>query len=445
MQRDVFESLANAICQPGADDERITLYLAGETSEFIRLNQARVRQATTVRQQGIDLTVVRGQRCLSSRLSMPDDAAQCLAMLQTELAALRDMLALVPEDPHLLLSDTISNSERIENAAGLPDADAIIADLIGAAGPEDLVGFYAAGPVQRAFADSRGQRNWHEVASFHLEWSLFSRHPESRDQAVKSTLAGSAYSPADLQTRMDAARARLAMLEQPRKTLAPGRYRAWLAPTAVAELLQVMAWSGFSRKEQASGTSSLSSLTILGNRLNQQVQINEAIESGIAPAFTTDGRTLPDRVALVTDGLLTNRLSSARTAAEFDEHPNAIDSESPQALAMAGGTISEAQSLAALDTGLWIGNLWYLNYSDRQAARVTGMTRFACFWVENGRIQAPIGVMRFDESLLNLFGNKLEGLGSDVDFLPSANTWGERELSSVSCPGMLVSDLTLTL
>ena len=53
--------------------------------------------------------------------------------------------------------------------------------------------------------------------------------------------------------------------------------------------------------------------------------------------------------------------------------------------------------------------------------------------------------MRFDESLLNLFGNKLEGLGSDVDFLPSANTWGERELSSVSCPGMLVSDLTLTL
>ena len=217
MQRDVFENLANAICQPGADDERITLYLAGETSEFIRLNQARVRQATTVRQQGIDLTVVRGQRCLSSRLSMPDDAAQCLAMLQTELAALRGMLALVPEDPHLLLSDTISNSERIENAAGLPDADAIIADLIGAAGPEDLVGFYAAGPVQRAFADSRSQRNWHEVASFHLEWSLFSRHPESRDQAVKSTLAGSAYNPADLQTRMDAARARLAMLEQPRR------------------------------------------------------------------------------------------------------------------------------------------------------------------------------------------------------------------------------------
>ncbi len=101
--------------------------------------------------------------------------------------------------------------------------------------------------------------------------------------------------------------------------------------------------------------------------------------------------------------------------------------------------------MSALDTGLWIGNLWYLNYSDRQAARVTGMTRFACFYVRNGRIEAPVGVMRFDDSLLTLFGERLEGMSTEIEFLPGSSTWNERELNSVSCPSMLLSGLTLTL
>lgn len=40
--------------------------------------------------------------------------------------------------------------------------------------------------------------------------------------------------------------------------------------------------------------------------------------------------------------------------------------------------------------------LWYLNFSDRPGGRITGMTRFASFWVEDGRIVAPLNVMRFD-------------------------------------------------
>ena len=40
--------------------------------------------------------------------------------------------------------------------------------------------------------------------------------------------------------------------------------------------------------------------------------------------------------------------------------------------------------MQSLGTGLWVSNLWYLNYSDRRACRMTGMPRFACLWVENG-------------------------------------------------------------
>ena len=53
-----------------------------------------------------------------------------------------------------------------------------------------------------------------------------------------------------------------------------------------------------------------------------------------------------------------------------------------------------------MGTGVYIGNLGYLNYSDRTAGRMTGMTRFATFWVEDGQVVAPLNVMRFDDTIL---------------------------------------------
>ena len=63
-----------------------------------------------------------------------------------------------------------------------------------------------------------------------------------------------------------------------------------------------------------------------------------------------------------------------------------------------------------LGTGLYIGNLWYLNFSDRAACRTTGMTRFGTFWVEGGEIVAPIDVLRFDDTAYHLLGDRLAGL-----------------------------------
>ncbi len=101
--------------------------------------------------------------------------------------------------------------------------------------------------------------------------------------------------------------------------------------------------------------------------------------------------------------------------------------------------------LAALGTGLYIGNLWYLNWSDAPAARMTGMTRFATFWVEEGRIQAPLGTMRFDDSIYSFLGEHLEALTSERQLRVSSSTYGERQTDSALLPGALTGKLTLTL
>jgi predicted Zn-dependent protease len=76
---------------------------------------------------------------------------------------------------------------------------------------------------------------------------------------------------------------------------------------------------------------------------------------------------------------------------------------------------------------------------------MTGMTRFACFWVEHGRIVAPIGVMRFDDSLLRMFGEGLVALTQDAQLVPDSSTYGERALRSITAPGALVDGFRFTL
>ena len=112
---------------------------------------------------------------------------------------------------------------------------------------------------------------------------------------------------------------------------------------------------------------------------------------------------------------------------------------------MAPGTLAAKDALAALGTGLFVGNLHYLNYSDRPAARITGMTRFATFWVEDGKIVAPVDVLRFDDTLFRMLGANLEALTAETELLLASDTYRERQLASMRLPGALLSEMTFTL
>ena len=110
-----------------------------------------------------------------------------------------------------------------------------------------------------------------------------------------------------------------------------------------------------------------------------------------------------------------------------------------------GGNLKEKDVLEKIDTGLYLGNLHYLNWSDNIGGRITGMTRYACFWVENGEVVAPIENMRFDDSIYNFFGNNLEAVTDKSQLIPTVQTYDGREFGGVSCPGILLKSFELTL
>jgi predicted Zn-dependent protease len=175
------------------------------------------------------------------------------------------------------------------------------------------------------------------------------------------------------------------------------------------------------------------------------VSLDEQVSGSLSPAFSGEGYPRSD-LKLIVEGKAGAQLVGSRSAAEYGLTANgASGGESPTALNMAPGALADAEILKQLGTGLYISNLWYLNYSDQPMARMTGMTRFATFWVENGEIQAPVSTMRFDDSAYSLLGSQLEALTEERELLLSASTYSQRATASALLPGALISRLTLTL
>jgi predicted Zn-dependent protease len=166
----------------------------------------------------------------------------------------------------------------------------------------------------------------------------------------------------------------------------------------------------------------------------------------LTPRFNSQGEVSESLLPLMQAGELRTLLVSSRTAKEYGLTGNAADEgEAPRALDVGCGTLTEKDILKAIGTGLYLSNVHYLNWSDPVSARVTGMTRYACFWVENGEIVGPINDLRWDESLFDALGSKLLALTDWADIDPACDTYYTRALGGSRVPGALVEGWTFTL
>ena len=112
---------------------------------------------------------------------------------------------------------------------------------------------------------------------------------------------------------------------------------------------------------------------------------------------------------------------------------------------MRSGSLNHNDVVGQLGKGLYLSNIHYLNWSDNAGGRITGLTRYACFWVENGEIVAPIETMRFDDSFYHFFGDQLVEVEDKASINPEVETYGGRSLGATTCPGILVDSFKLTL
>jgi len=436
-----FYELADHITRGIESGEVALITFDAEQSEFVRFNRSAVRQPGSVAQRYLSIDLIRKQRHARSYTALAGDASTDRKRADALLAELREQLPHVPEDPYLLYSTEVHSTERLGESR-LPDRDAALGAILDAGKGRDLVGIYAQGGIFSGFANSLGQRNWFSSYSFNLDWSFYLQD----DKAVKTSYAGFAWDTAEFARKVESAAEQLSILARPPKTVQPGQYRVYLAPAALAEFTAMLAWDGFGMKAHRTKSTPLLKMIEEGRRLSPAVTMRENTRDGIAPNFQSAGFIKPDEVVLIEKGSYRDTLVSPRTAKEYGVKPNgASGSESPDSFDMDGGDLPLAEAAQRLDTGVYINQLWYLNYSDRPACRITGMTRFATFWVENGRIAAPLAVMRFDETAYRVLGENLVSLTREREFMPDPHTYEARSTSSARLPGAVVDKFTFTL
>jgi predicted Zn-dependent protease len=325
----------------------------------------------------------------------------------------------------------------------LLDPEIAIATILNPVTNFDFTGFYASGSIIRANANSAGQRHWFATDSFFVDYSMFVQ-TASGEKAVKGIYAGKEWNSASYNAQIQRSKQQLAALQKTSKTIERGQYRTYFAPAAAAALLEFIAGSAGEASLQQ-GSSALLKLKNQEKTLSPLLSLRENFSHGQVPRFNGLGEIAPEYLAVIEQGKLVNTLVSSRSAKEYGKEANGASAgeymRSPEVKA---GSLTEAEILKQLDTGLYLSNLHYLNWSDRTGGRITGMTRYACFWVEQGELVAPIENLRFDDSIYDFLGDNLLAMTDFREFIPDTGTYEKRSLGGILSSGLLVENFTFT-
>ena len=436
-----FNQLIETLLIKKSEREQFTVKLSSERSQFTRFNHAKVRQTGCVADGWIELTLMADQRSSIRQFPFTGNWDVDWQLAYTALQELRDELILLPIDPYLVLPSG-NNTSREIHSGNLLANEAVVPTVLQLVAELDFTGIYAGGLVVKAYGDSNGQKHWFATDSFTLDYSLFS----TSGQAVKGTFAGSNWDISAYIAKISEAKKQLELLARPAKELPRGQYKTYFAPAAVGDLLAMLSWGAVGEADIQQGNSALAALSRQEKQLSPRFSLKENFQRGLVPRFNELGEIAAPELPVIEKGHLVNTLVNSRTAKEYQKIANGANgSETLRAPEVTTGNLVFEQILSSLDTGLYVSNLHYLNWSDRHTGRITGMTRYACFWVENGEIIAPIENLRFDESLYCFWGENLVDLTNFQEFIPEVGTYESRQLGGSLVPGMLVEDFTYTL
>lgn len=356
---------------------------------------------------GVTVTSRFGKRAASVSTNVLDDAALARAVETSERLA-----RLAPENPELmplLPAQVFAEVPALSNAtAGLDAARRAeaVAAVTGAAGRTGG-GLAAAGLVHRvagagAVANSAGLFAYH--ASSTAVHTCTVRTPDGRG----SGWAGTAHNDWGRMTPAATLAARAIGKAQGTREaveLAPGAYTVLLEPTAVANLLGLLAFSLNARA--ADEGRSFFSKRGGGNKIGEKVVdervtlVSDPRDPDLLTAPYT-GEGLPVGASTwIENGVLKN-LAYDRFWADKQSRPPA---PLGGGFRLRGGTATTEELIAGVDDGLIVTRFWYIRAVDQRTLLYTGITRDGVFRIQGGKVTGAVRNFRFNESPVAMLNN----------------------------------------
>jgi PmbA protein len=214
-----------------------------------------------------------------------------------------------------------------------------------------------------------------------------------------------------------------------RTELPAGTYEVVLGAEAMGDLLSFVPDLGFS------GTLAAAGIGIIGRAGQRAVSPLVTIaddggaDIGLPIGFDIEG-VAKRRVEFFTSGRIGEPVTDLATAAVLGRpstgHAHIAREQVPEPAAanivMSPGAHTEEELIAQVERGVYLQRFWYTRLVDRITATITGVTRDACFRIEDGRLTAPLEGIRFTESVLGVLAG-VEAVGSAAGSQPIMNVW----------------------
>ena len=436
-----FRNISNKILDTLKPNEDLMINFWGENSHFTRFNQSKVRQNGFVSDLTLSITLICNNKTCSASFSLSNNDDQDFQKALLYLESLRNDINQLPEDPFIVYPKEGQSSTQ-NNKGELLNIKDVVDILSPAIKNVDLSGIWASGNLFVGYSNSKGLTHWFSTESFSFDYSLITE----TEKMVKDTFAGTHFKLDSYNSLMQNSIMQLKMLESTPIKLNPGDYRTYIAPAGVSDLISMFSWNGLSEGSIRRGQSAFLKMKNNSEKLSPCFSLNEDFSTGLTPMFNDDGELAPKKLPLINNGMLKNTLINSRTAKEYNIESNFAGGwEGLRAPVMNIGDLDENNISKEIETGVFLNNLHYLNWSDNIGGRITGMTRYACFWVEDGEIVAPIENMRFDDTIYNIFGKNLEDTTNRLHLIPNIGTYNGRSLGGMYCPGIMLKEFSLTL
>lgn len=225
----------------------------------------------------------------------------------------------------------------------------------------------------------------------------------------------------------------------------PGIYEVVLEASAVAEMLDYLAYIGFGAKQVIEGESFLASragrdvaapiVTVADDPTHAQ---------SIGISFDFEG-VAKRRVAVIDKGMATAPVTDRRTARllglPVTGHASGSTEYGPMAanVVMEAGGESSDDLIGAVDEGLLVTRFHYVNVLDRPSTLLTGMTRDGTFRIRGGEVAEPVRNLRFTQRVLGAL-EATSGIGRHTrSFAPD---WGS--FGSTVAPALRVGGFRFT-
>lgn len=393
-----------------ADETRITIASGQQGNTRFAVNQISTAGDTYNASVAIQSSI--GKRTGGSSTNrLEDDALRAAVQMAERLARLS------PEDPEAL---PLLPPQEYAESPGWSDATAALEPIERAeaiqriAGPARAASLTSTGYLEAnagalSVANSRGLFAYSRSTSVALTTTV--RTPDG----TGSGWAGGAHFD---WSRLDPLAFGTCAIEKARLSrnpvgIEPGRYTVILEPTAVGNLVQLIA--GALNARSADEGRSFFSRPGGGNKIGLKV-VDERVTlssdpldpEAPTPSFTSEGLPV-GRTLWIEKGVVRDLVYDRYWAERQSRRPTSAAGT----LRMSGGTATVDEMITSTRRGLLITRFWYIRAVDARTILYTGLTRDGTFLIENGKITRAVKNLRFNESPIFMLNN-IEAMGAPV-------------------------------